>query len=162
MLRFRQGGSGVRGSSQSHRGEPVRWPDERNSRSQWSRHLWIRRSRHLQMVKFLNFTNLHGPCIVKWLNLLTRFCSQDLLFYGPLDKCPICEGTLEFTGKRYICNGAYSEWATCTFNTMSPPRREEAVKLPNSVLNTPAGDVILIFLCLVSDQPPSITQLRHI
>ncbi|XP_031400623.1 protein ADP-ribosyltransferase PARP3 isoform X2 [Punica granatum] len=67
---------------------------------------------------------------------------QDLLFYGPLDKCPVCNGPLEFTGRRFTCKGSYSEWATCTFTTTTPPRREEPIKLPSSVLNSPAAEFL--------------------
>ncbi|KAB2606499.1 poly [ADP-ribose] polymerase 3 [Pyrus ussuriensis x Pyrus communis] len=59
---------------------------------------------------------------------ILRKC-QDLLFYGPLDKCPACDGDLKFDGIRYSCTGFYSEWATCTF-------------LPDSVLSSPVSDLL--------------------
>ncbi|KAH9659937.1 protein ADP-ribosyltransferase PARP3 [Citrus sinensis] len=65
----------------------------------------------------------------------------DMLFYGPLDKCPVCNGNLEFDGKRYSCKGMYSEWSTCTFRTKDPPRKQEPTKLPDSVLNSPISDL---------------------
>lgn len=68
--------------------------------------------------------------------------SQDLLFYGPLDKCRICNGKLEFNGIRYSCTGTYSEWASCTLNTRDPPRKQEPTNLPESVEKSPASDVI--------------------
>ncbi|PQQ12968.1 poly [Prunus yedoensis var. nudiflora] len=64
---------------------------------------------------------------------------QDLLFYGPLDKCPACNGNLEFTGIRYSCTGSYSEWASCTYTTKDPSRKQEPIKLPDSALNSPAS-----------------------
>lgn len=64
-----------------------------------------------------------------------------MLFYGPLDKCPVCNGNLEFDGKRYSCKGMYSEWSTCTFRTKDPRRKQEPTKLPDSVLNSPISDV---------------------
>lgn len=68
--------------------------------------------------------------------------SQDyLLFYGIVDKCPVCGGTLEYNGIRYSCTGSYSEWASCTFSTRDPPWKEEPIKLPDSVLDTPIADV---------------------
>ncbi|CAN6557211.1 unnamed protein product [Malus baccata var. baccata] len=54
---------------------------------------------------------------------ILRKC-QDLLLYGPLDKCPACDGDL-------------NEWATCTFVTKDPPRKQEPIKLPGSVLSSP-------------------------
>ncbi|XP_038681115.1 protein ADP-ribosyltransferase PARP3 isoform X1 [Tripterygium wilfordii] len=70
------------------------------------------------------------------------FKCQDLLFYGPLEKCPVCGSKLQFDGKRYSCKGSYSEWSTCTFSTRTPPRKEEPIKLPDSVLNSPVSDLV--------------------
>ncbi|KAL5763768.1 hypothetical protein ACOSQ2_016362 [Xanthoceras sorbifolium] len=67
---------------------------------------------------------------------------QDMLFYGPLERCPVCNGNLEFDGKRYTCKGMYSEWSTCTFKTKNPPRKEEPVKLPDSVLKSDVSDFL--------------------
>ncbi|XP_030505783.2 protein ADP-ribosyltransferase PARP3 [Cannabis sativa] len=72
---------------------------------------------------------------------LVRTC-QDLLFYGALDKCPVCNGTLEYNGIRFCCNGSYSEWSTCTFSTRDPPRKDEAITLPDSVLDSPVSDLL--------------------
>ncbi|XVF19728.1 hypothetical protein REPUB_Repub11eG0136000 [Reevesia pubescens] len=66
----------------------------------------------------------------------------DMLFYGPLEKCPICNGDLEFDGNRYSCKGSYSEWSSCVYKTRSPPRKQEPVKLPDSVQNSPVADLI--------------------
>ncbi|KAJ0087682.1 hypothetical protein Patl1_33094 [Pistacia atlantica] len=66
---------------------------------------------------------------------------QDMLFYGSLGRCPICNSKLEFDGKRYTCKGMYSEWSTCTLRTKDPPRREEPVKIPDSVLKSVDLDV---------------------
>ncbi|XP_065868519.1 protein ADP-ribosyltransferase PARP3 isoform X2 [Euphorbia lathyris] len=68
---------------------------------------------------------------------------QDLLFLGPLGKCPMCDNNLVFDGIRYSCKGFYSEWSSCTFKTRSnPPRKEEPVRLPDSVLNSPIADLL--------------------
>lgn len=64
-----------------------------------------------------------------------------MLFYGALEKCPVCGSNLECAGKRYSCKGSYSEWSTCTFSTTDPPRKEEPIKLPESVLNSAISDV---------------------
>ncbi|XP_038900668.1 protein ADP-ribosyltransferase PARP3 isoform X2 [Benincasa hispida] len=74
--------------------------------------------------------------------IVLTFDSQDLLFYGALEKCPVCSGKLVFDGKRYSCNGFLSEWSTCTFKTKDPSRKNEANKLPESVLNSPVSDLI--------------------
>ncbi|KAK9999574.1 hypothetical protein SO802_019177 [Lithocarpus litseifolius] len=67
---------------------------------------------------------------------------QDLLFYGVLEKCPVCNGNLEYTGTRYSCRGFYSEWSSCSFNTKDPPRKQEPIKLPDFVLNSPVSDLL--------------------
>ncbi|KAJ0088192.1 hypothetical protein Patl1_33152 [Pistacia atlantica] len=64
-----------------------------------------------------------------------------MLFYESLGRCPICNSKLEFDGKRYTCKGMYREWSTCTFRTKDPPRREEPVKIPDSVLKSVDLDV---------------------
>ncbi|KAK9280654.1 hypothetical protein L1049_014351 [Liquidambar formosana] len=67
---------------------------------------------------------------------------QDLLFYGPLKKCPVCNSALEYTGRSYTCTGAYSEWSSCPFSTRDPSRKEEALKLPDLVLDSAVSDLI--------------------
>ncbi|KAK7257623.1 hypothetical protein RIF29_31720 [Crotalaria pallida] len=67
---------------------------------------------------------------------------QDLLFYGALEKCPVCNGSLEFDGRRFSCKGFYSEWASCTFSTRDPPRKEEPIKIPDSVQNSLVSDLL--------------------
>ncbi|KAL3530404.1 hypothetical protein ACH5RR_009726 [Cinchona calisaya] len=67
---------------------------------------------------------------------------QDIMFYGPPDNCPACGGTLEYNGKEHICTGEYSEWSSCTFTTRDPPRRDEPLKIPESVEKSPVSDLI--------------------
>ncbi|BBN68494.1 NAD+ ADP-ribosyltransferase, partial [Prunus dulcis] len=63
--------------------------------------------------------------------LLQRCCipnNQDLLFYGPLGKCPVCNGNnLEFTG--YFC-----ECGTCIYRSRYPPRKRGPIKYPISII----------------------------
>ncbi|XP_004506166.1 protein ADP-ribosyltransferase PARP3 [Cicer arietinum] len=72
---------------------------------------------------------------------ITRRC-QDLLFFGALEKCLVCNGNLEFDGRRYACRGFYSEWSSCNFSTRDPPRKEEPIKLPDSVQDSPVSDLL--------------------
>ncbi|XP_034897178.1 protein ADP-ribosyltransferase PARP3 [Populus alba] len=73
--------------------------------------------------------------------VVTAKC-QDVLYFGPLDKCPLCSSNLEFDGKRCSCKGFYSEWSSCTFKTRTPPRKEEPLKLPDSVLNSSVAELL--------------------
>ncbi|KAK9726991.1 hypothetical protein RND81_05G250700 [Saponaria officinalis] len=67
---------------------------------------------------------------------------QDLLFYGAVLECPVCGGYLEFSGNRYSCTGALSEWSTCTYKTKNPPRKEDPIKLPDSVHKSSVSDLL--------------------
>lgn len=60
-------------------------------------------------------------------------CSEDMMFYGPLEKCPICGGQLEFKEWKYKCTGNYSEWARCTFSTNNPSRKSGPIKIPDDI-----------------------------
>ncbi|GAB2242449.1 hypothetical protein Droror1_Dr00019224 [Drosera rotundifolia] len=66
----------------------------------------------------------------------------DLLFYGPLEKCCLCGGHLEFNASSYTCDGTYNEWSSCTYKAREPPRKKEATKLPDSVQNSPIKDLL--------------------
>ncbi|KAG6763064.1 hypothetical protein POTOM_033596 [Populus tomentosa] len=57
-------------------------------------------------------------------------------------QCPLCSSNLEFDGKRCSCKGFYSEWSSCTFKTRTPPRKEEPLKLPDSVLNSSVAELL--------------------
>ncbi|KAJ0027243.1 hypothetical protein Pint_36503 [Pistacia integerrima] len=91
--------------------------------------------------KWLRFLKPMTKTPVAQILLLSLNGDQDMLFYGLLERCPICNSKLEFDGKRYTCKGMYSEWSTCTFRTKDPPRREEPVKIPDSVLKSVDLDV---------------------
>ncbi|CAM8955664.1 unnamed protein product [Rhodiola kirilowii] len=72
---------------------------------------------------------------------IVRRC-QDMLFYGPVEKCPVCDGFLEYAGSNYSCTGRYSEWSSCTYKTKEPPRVQGQIKLPESVDSSNMPDVI--------------------
>ncbi|EPS73841.1 hypothetical protein M569_00904, partial [Genlisea aurea] len=67
---------------------------------------------------------------------------QDVLFYGPLDRCPICGGMLELGSSTYSCKGVYSEWSSCTYTSRDPPRRNEPIKLPDSFETSGLEDLL--------------------
>ncbi|KAI3450704.1 hypothetical protein Pfo_007369 [Paulownia fortunei] len=67
---------------------------------------------------------------------------QDILFYGSLDECPVCGGALEVSDTTYLCKGEYSEWSSCTYTTRDPPRKDEPIKLPNSVKDSGVADLL--------------------
>ncbi|KAK1300404.1 Poly [ADP-ribose] polymerase 3 [Acorus calamus] len=67
--------------------------------------------------------------------LIVTSTSQDIMFYGPLEKCLICNGQIDCNGSVYQCNGCYSEWTTCKYSTRDPKRREDPLKLPDELKN---------------------------
>lgn len=62
---------------------------------------------------------------------------MDMMFYGPIQKCPVCEGQLEFKEWKYKCTGNctgnYTEWARCTFRTDDPSRRSGPIEVPDDI-----------------------------
>ncbi|KAK4440615.1 protein ADP-ribosyltransferase PARP3 [Sesamum alatum] len=67
---------------------------------------------------------------------------QDILFYGPLDKCPVCGGNLEVSDTTYMCSVSYSEWSSCTYTSQDPPRRDNPIKLPDSLKDSGVADLL--------------------
>ncbi|KAM7522518.1 hypothetical protein LguiA_012420 [Lonicera macranthoides] len=67
---------------------------------------------------------------------------QDMMFYGPLDKCPVCSYNLKYSGSHYSCKGAYSKWSTCTFTTRDCPRKEEPIRFPDFIQDTAIADLL--------------------
>ncbi|XP_010686033.2 protein ADP-ribosyltransferase PARP3 [Beta vulgaris subsp. vulgaris] len=67
---------------------------------------------------------------------------QDLLYYGALLECKVCGGNLQFVGNSYSCTGALSEWSTCTYKTRNPPRKQDPIKLPDSVSKSSVADFL--------------------
>ncbi|XP_051113230.1 protein ADP-ribosyltransferase PARP3 isoform X2 [Andrographis paniculata] len=67
---------------------------------------------------------------------------QDILYYGPLDDCPICGGFLEVSDSTYTCTGTFSEWSACIYNTHDPPRTDKPLVLPDSIKNSGVVDLL--------------------
>ncbi|CAF1774026.1 unnamed protein product [Brassica napus] len=95
------------------------------------------------LAQWLVLTSLFVYVFIFLKFIFFALSSQDLLFYGALDKCPLCGGNLICDNeKRFVCGGEISEWCSCVFSTKSPPRKEEPIKLPDSVLNSAISDLI--------------------
>ncbi|MQL76103.1 hypothetical protein Taro_008479 [Colocasia esculenta] len=58
---------------------------------------------------------------------------QDMLFFGPLQKCPVCGSQLKYKGSHYACEGTYSEWTTCTYTSRESPRMVEPIMVHEGV-----------------------------
>lgn len=68
-----------------------------------------------------------------------------MMFYGPLKKCPICEGQIDCTGSHYECTGSYSEWSSCTYTTMDAPRKDQPVKIPEEISDNFVKEVMISY-----------------
>ena len=77
-------------------------------------------------------------------------CSEDMMFYGPLEKCPICGGQLEFKEWKYKCTGNYSEWARCTFSTNNPSRKSGPIKIPDDIKDDFIHKVMRLYLSVAA------------
>ncbi|KAG1354900.1 putative Poly [ADP-ribose] polymerase [Cocos nucifera] len=61
-------------------------------------------------------------------------CADGMLF-GALGKCPICSGSLHYSGGQYRCHGYVSAWSRCSYSTTDPLRLKEKWKIPEETSN---------------------------
>lgn len=64
-----------------------------------------------------------------------------MLFYGPLGRCPICQGFFEFKVNRYMCGGNYSAWSKCPTSSRNPPRKNDMIKIPEGIADDQVQEV---------------------
>ncbi|KAJ4968666.1 hypothetical protein NE237_015367 [Protea cynaroides] len=60
---------------------------------------------------------------------LRERCADGMMF-GALDSCPICSGSLRYSGSEYRCHGYLSEWSKCSYSTAEPKRLKGMWKIP--------------------------------
>lgn len=65
-----------------------------------------------------------------------------MMFYGPLEKCPVCRNQVDCSGSNYLCRGAYSEWSTCIYTTTDARRRDQPVRIPEGIGDETVKEVI--------------------
>ncbi|XP_074589345.1 poly [ADP-ribose] polymerase 1 [Curcuma longa] len=65
---------------------------------------------------------------------LRDHCADGMLF-GALDKCPLCSGSLHYSGGQYHCRGYLSAWSKCSYSTREPVRLKEMWKIPKETTN---------------------------
>ncbi|XP_020095802.1 poly [ADP-ribose] polymerase 1 isoform X1 [Ananas comosus] len=61
-------------------------------------------------------------------------CADGMLF-GALASCPICSGSLHYSGGEYRCHGYVSAWSKCSYSTTEPVRLKEKWKIPRETSN---------------------------
>ncbi|KAJ7548963.1 hypothetical protein O6H91_07G034900 [Diphasiastrum complanatum] len=63
-----------------------------------------------------------------------RRCA-DQMFYGPMDRCVLCGGGMEFNGSEFRCLGFFSEWTKCDYTTKEDRTKQEEWKIPEGTKN---------------------------
>ncbi|KAK4281250.1 hypothetical protein QN277_012771 [Acacia crassicarpa] len=61
-------------------------------------------------------------------------CADGMMF-GPLACCPICSGSIRYSGGMYRCHGYVSEWSKCSYSTKEPVRVRQKWKIPEGTDN---------------------------
>ncbi|OWM75258.1 hypothetical protein CDL15_Pgr023779 [Punica granatum] len=65
---------------------------------------------------------------------LRDHCADGMLF-GALASCPVCSGSLRYSGGMYRCHGYQSAWSKCTYSTREPARLNGKWKIPEETDN---------------------------
>ncbi|XP_072988764.1 poly [ADP-ribose] polymerase 1 isoform X1 [Typha latifolia] len=61
-------------------------------------------------------------------------CADGMIF-GALGNCPICSGSLHYSGGQYLCHGFVSAWSRCSYSTTEPVRLKGKWKIPEETSN---------------------------
>ncbi|XP_042494663.1 poly [ADP-ribose] polymerase 1 [Macadamia integrifolia] len=61
-------------------------------------------------------------------------CADGMMF-GALDSCPICSGSLRYSGGEYRCHGYQSAWSKCAYSTAEPKRIKGKWEIPEGTDN---------------------------
>lgn len=61
-------------------------------------------------------------------------CADGMMF-GALAPCPICSGSIRYSGGTYRCHGYQSAWSKCNYSTPEPARFKEKWKVPDETSN---------------------------
>ncbi|XP_043688247.1 poly [ADP-ribose] polymerase 1 [Telopea speciosissima] len=64
-----------------------------------------------------------------------RDCCVDGMMFGALDGCPICSGSLRYSGGEYRCHGYLSAWSKCSYSTAEPKRKKGKWEIPEGTDN---------------------------
>ncbi|KAH8515354.1 hypothetical protein H0E87_003996 [Populus deltoides] len=57
------------------------------------------------------------------------------MVFGALGGCPMCSGSLHFSGGMYRCGGYLTEWSKCSYSTREPARLKGKWKIPEETDN---------------------------
>ncbi|KAF3957398.1 hypothetical protein CMV_017586 [Castanea mollissima] len=65
---------------------------------------------------------------------LRERCADGMMF-GALATCPLCSGSLCYSGGMYRCRGFLSAWSKCSYSTREPERLKGKWKVPEETNN---------------------------
>ncbi|EOX94505.1 hypothetical protein QUC31_004563 [Theobroma cacao] len=65
---------------------------------------------------------------------LRDHCADGMMF-GALGKCPMCSGSLRFSGGMYRCHGYLSAWSKCSYSSYEPEHVKGKWKVPDETNN---------------------------
>lgn len=69
------------------------------------------------------------------IHFMSIIFSADGMMFGPLACCPICSGSIRYSGGMYRCHGYVSEWSKCSYSTNEPKRVRQKWKVPEGTDN---------------------------
>jgi hypothetical protein len=71
------------------------------------------------------------------------------MMFGALSSCPICSGSLHYSGGMYRCHGFLSAWSKCSYSTREPERLKGKWKVPDETNNQYLIKVFNLYSCLM-------------
>ncbi|KAL6978642.1 Poly [ADP-ribose] polymerase 1 [Sarracenia purpurea var. burkii] len=77
-------------------------------------------------------------------------CVDGMLF-GALECCPLCSGSLRYSGGMYRCDGYLSAWSKCSYSTTEPKRVKGKWQIPVETSN----DYLCKWFKLQKEKKPS-------
>ena len=69
--------------------------------------------------------------------------------FGALSGCPLCSGSLRYSGGMYWCHGYLSAWSKCSYSTREPERKKGKWKVPEDTNNQYLSKVPNFFSCIL-------------
>lgn len=70
------------------------------------------------------------------------------MMFGALANCPMCSGSLRYSGGMYKCHGYQSAWSKCSYSTREPERLKGKWKIPEETTNQYLSKVYITWLDL--------------
>lgn len=75
------------------------------------------------------------------------------MMFGALATCPLCSGSLCYSGGMYRCRGFLSAWSKCSYSTHEPERLKGKWKVPEETNNQYLSKVFNLYSCHVLKYP---------